>query len=360
MITSLRLQNFRSYKDESFEFDPGVNIVVGPNGSGKTNLLEAVLVLARGGSYRVRDAELVRFGQPWARLDGAFQKNTRAVKLEPLGKTFLIDEKPFKRLSLERTLPVVFFEPNHLQLMTRGPDQRREYFDDLLERSLPAYKSLLSSYKRTLAQRNALLKHKRTHAAQQLFAWNIRLSELGSQIALARQNLTDEINANLAKTYSQIAKRKSRVEMKYDAQFPAGNYASRLLSKLEAGTSLDFERGFTAYGPHREDFSFYLAGQVASQTASRGETRSLLLALKIFELGLIENARGQKPIFLLDDVFSELDGSRRQALVARLKNHQTIITTTDAEAVLEYFSENHNLIPLSGVGSHQPGKNKLS
>ena len=347
MISSIRLQNFRSYSDDSFEFDGGVNIVVGPNASGKTNLLEAVLVLARGSSYRVRDAELIGFGKPWARLDGAFQNSTRSLKLEPLGKTFLIDDKPFKRLSLERTLPVVFFEPNHLQLMTRGPDQRREYFDDLLERSLPAYKSLLSSYKRSLAQRNALLKHNRAQATQQLFVWNVRLSELGSQIALARQNLTDQINETLAKTYNQIAKHKSKVEMKYGAQFPVNNYASRLLSKLEAATRLDFERGFTAYGPHREDFTFYLGGQAASQSASRGETRSLLLALKIFELGLIEKARGQKPIFLLDDVFSELDGSRRRALVARLKKHQTIITTTDAEAVLEYFSGTHNLVPLS-------------
>src|SRR5882757_8272185 len=107
MITSLRLQNFRSYKDDSFEFDPGVNIVVGPNASGKTNLLEAVLVLARGGSYRVRDAELVQFDKPWARLDGYFDKQVRSVKLEPLNKTHVIDDKTFKRLSLERTLPVV-------------------------------------------------------------------------------------------------------------------------------------------------------------------------------------------------------------------------------------------------------------
>ncbi|MBX4197469.1 hypothetical protein KW801_02860, partial [Candidatus Saccharibacteria bacterium] len=168
----------------------------------------------------------------------------------------------------------------------------------------------------------------------------------GSQIALARQNLVDEINQNLAKNYSQIAKRKSKLEIKYDSQFSINNYASRLLSKLESNLSTDLERGFTAHGPHREDFLFYLDGQPVNHTASRGETRSLLLTLKIFELILIEKARDQKPIFLLDDVFSELDGSRRRALVGRLKKHQTIITTTDAESVLEYFSESHNLIPL--------------
>jgi DNA replication and repair protein RecF len=346
MITSLRLQNFRSYSDDSFEFEPGVNIVVGPNGSGKTNLLEAVLVLCRGGSYRVRDAELIKFDKPWARLDGSFEKSTRVVKIEPPSKTFVIDDKPFRRLSLERTLPVVLFEPNNLQLMTRGPDQRREYFDDLLERSQPAFKSLSAGYKRTLAQRNALLKHNRRQATQQLFAWNVRLSELGSQIAQARQGLADEVNAGLSKTYSQIAKHKSAVEMKYDCQFPVNNYASRLLSKLESSTELEFDRGFTAYGPHREDYLFYLNGQPVGLSASRGETRSLLLALKIFELDLIEKARGQKPILLLDDVFSELDGSRRRTLVARLKKHQTIITTTDAESVLEYFSNQHKVIAL--------------
>ncbi len=347
MISSIRLQNFRSYNDDSFEFEPGVNIVVGPNASGKTNLLEAVLVLSRGTSFRARDAELIKFDKPWARLDGDFANHKRVVKLEPPAKTFVIDDKTYKRLSLDKTIPVVLFEPNHLQLMIRGPERRRDYFDDLLERSQPAFKSLAASYKRTLAQRNTLLKRSQRLATQQLFAWNIRLSELGSQIALARQSLVNEINQDISKTYSQIAKHKSAVELRYECQFAADNYASRLLHKLETSVERDFERGFTGSGPHREDFVFYLDGQPADATASRGETRSLLLALKIYELGLIEKARGSRPIFLLDDVFSELDGGRRRALVDRLKKHQTVITTTDADSVLEYFSETQNLIPLN-------------
>lgn len=350
MITSLRLQNFRSYKDDSFEFDQGVNIIVGPNASGKTNLLESVMVLCRGSSFRARDAELVRFGRPWARLDGNFHKQLRVVKLETadsvVAKSFTIDDKPFKRLSHERTIPVVLFEPNHLQLMSRGPEFRRDYFDELLERTQPPFKALAASYRRTLAQRNALLKHSPAKASQQLFAWNIRLSELGAQIAEARQLLVDQINKTIAKDYSRIAHRKSKVELRYDCQFPAANYASRMLSRLEKNIQLDFDRGFTSSGPHREDIVFYLNGQPAGASASRGETRSLLLALKTFELELIGKIRGQPPIFLLDDVFSELDGSRRRALVDSLAGRQTIITTTDAEAVIEYFSQNHNLITL--------------
>lgn len=350
MIANLRLQNFRSYNDESFEFDQGVNIIVGPNASGKTNLLEAVMVLGQGSSFRARDAELVQFKKPWARLDGNFATHARTVKIQnsenaPI-KSFVIDDKPLKRLSLERTAPVVLFEPNHLQLMVRGPETRREYFDELLERTRPQFKSLASGYRRTLAQRNALLKHGRAKASQQLFAWNIRLSELGAQIVSGRQELIDEINKNISKSYSRVAGRRSKVELIYDCQFPAANYASRMLSKLEKNVDLDFERGFTSSGPHREDISFILDGQPAGATASRGETRSLLLALKIFELGLIEKTRGQAPIFLLDDVFSELDGRRRRALVDALASRQTIITTTDADAVIEYFAGQQRIISV--------------
>lgn len=352
MITSLRLQNFRSYSDESFEFDAGVNIVVGPNASGKTNLLEAILVLTRGSSYRARDTDLIKAGAPWARLDGYFGSHARTAKLEfvngrdSVSKSFELDKKLCKRLGLERTVPAVFFEPNHLQLITRGPDQRREYFDDLLERTEPGYKSLLASYRRALVQRNALLKQSPDRARSQLFAWNIRLCELGEKVAKSRANLIDIINQGVSKNYSRIAGHKSAVSLRYECQFKLDQYSSKLLTKLESSAGVDFQRGFTAYGPHREDVTFLLNGQRVNATASRGEVRSVLLALKIYELKLVEEARQQKPIFLLDDVFSELDSARRRALVKHLKKHQTIITTTDADAVMEYFSDTTNLIPL--------------
>lgn len=350
MIDSIRLQRFRSYTDGSFEFDGGVNIVIGPNASGKTNLLEAILVLASGKSFRARDAELIKISKNWARLDGYFGSQARIAKLvkdnDKVFKNFLIADKPYKRLSLERTVPTVLFEPNHLQLISRGPDFRREYFDDILERTQTGYKGLSANYRRALAQRNALLKHSPAQAQKQLFAWNIRLSELGAQIAQARAQLVADINKVVGRSYSQIANKRSRVELVYETPFSIDTYSSRLLSKLEAAEAADFERGFTAYGPHREDFILYLNKQPTQSSTSRGEIRSLLIALKIFELQLVEKIRGAKPIFLLDDVFSELDGARRHHLVDHLKNHQTIITTTDADAVVNYFAGSHRLIPL--------------
>lgn len=350
MIDSLRLQNFRSYKDSSFEFGQDVNIVVGPNASGKTNLLEAILVLASGGSFRARDSELMRFGVPWARLDGFFGSQSRVLKLTDEGsnvnKEFTIDEKKYRRLNIDRTVPAVLFEPNHLQLIIRGPQTRRDYFDEIIERTKPGFKATRRAYERTLAQRNALLKQSPSSAKKQLFAWNIRLSELGAQISLARQDLIDTINKSIPSSYNKIAGKRSRAKLKYDSEFSPASYSSKLLSKLEASASLDFQRGFTGHGPHREDIIIYLNGQPASTSASRGESRSLILALKIFELKLLENARQQKPVFLLDDVFSELDGARRRHLVDYLKGYQTIITTTDADAALEYFANQHNLISI--------------
>ncbi|MBI2588994.1 DNA replication and repair protein RecF [Candidatus Saccharibacteria bacterium] len=350
MIENIRLQNFRSYHDGSFEFDKGVNIVVGPNGSGKTNLLEAVLVLATGSSFRAKDAELIGFGGSWARLDGWFGHSQRTLKIilqgTSLQKSFVIDEKPYRRLSLERSLPVVLFEPNDLQLLGHGPQRRRDYFDDILQRTQAGYKSLNVKYYRALVQRNALLKQPAAAAAQQMFAWNIRLSELGAQIAKTRRQLIGDINKTIGETYSKIAHQKTAVNLVYKSPFSDANYSSKLLLKLEASATLDLQRGFTSYGPHREDVIIYLSDQVASSMASRGETRSLLLALKIFELQLLQKVHEQKPIFLLDDVFSELDAARRQHLVKHLKGYQSIITTTDADAVLEYFAGKHNLIPL--------------
>ena len=350
VISSLRLQNFRSYRDGSFEFDPGINIVVGPNASGKTNLLEAILVLCRGNSFRARDTELISHKKSWARLEGFFDSSSRIVKIEELNnrafKTFEIGGKAYKCLNIERTLPVIIFEPNHLQLITRGPEQRRDYFDELLERTNLEFKSQSIAYRRALAQRNALLKQGSQRAPKQLFAWNVRLSELGGKIAQARQGLIDEINKTISKTYSGIAGKRYRVNLVYDSHFPAERYGSRMLAKLEASAMADIERGFTAYGPHREDIICRLNDQQVGETASRGESRSLVLALKIFELNLVEEVRGDPAIFLLDDVFSELDGARRNALVNYLKNRQVIITTTDADAVIQHFTAGPKLVAI--------------
>lgn len=352
MITDIRLQHFRSYDDESFEFDPGVNIIVGPNASGKTNLLEALLVACAGRSYRARDTDMVTHGKSWSRLDVHAGAGLRTVKLETpegglrLKKTVIVDGKPYLRLPLHKTLPVVLFEPNHLQLLHGSPELRREFLDNLLEQTTAGYGVIRRQYKRALAQRNALLKQDKRAADQQLFAWNIRLSELAGQIAFRRLELVDKINKRLNKLYADLSKTKKKVEVTYLSSCGAGNYGSKMLHKLEAGSQLDYLRGFTAYGPHRDDLEVKLGGYGAPDAASRGEVRTLLIGLKLIEMQLMEAALGQRPLLLLDDVFSELDGSRRKALTDYLADHQTFITTTDADVVVQHFMDKCRIIPL--------------
>jgi DNA replication and repair protein RecF len=351
VFTDLRLQQYRSYKDASFELGPGVNIVVGPNAAGKTNLLEAIMVGSVGRSYRARDPNLVQNNQDWARIDIHTSENAlRTIKLQtdPAGrlqKTFEIDEKVYKRLPQSWKHPVVLFEPNDLQLIEGEPSLRRDYFDDIIEQYVASYDKHRGHYRRVIAQRNALLKQG-ARGNSQLFAWNLRLADLGEQLVKQRLLLLGEINKSLSKTYSAIAGHKTKVKIQYESSVNTDNYSTNLLKKLESSTDLDMQRGFTGNGPHRDDLVIYFGDQPALRSVSRGEVRTLLLSLKILELKILEKEQGTRPLLLLDDVFSELDGARRQALTEFLKDYQTIITTTDADAVIGSFTEKHTVIAI--------------
>lgn len=329
---------------------PGVNIIVGPNASGKTNLLEAVLVLARGSSYRAKDAELVKFGKPWARLDSHdTHNNQRTVKItsNPVSKTYETAGKTLKRLGLNHALPAVLFEPDHLRLLSGGPDRRREYLDDLLEQTVPGYGTTRRQYKRALAQRNNLLKQSSRATQAELFPWDVRLSQLAGVIVRARSGLVKDINKQITTLYKQLSQSKTHILANYDNRWPIDSYESQLLNKLESVRADDLVRGFTAYGPHREDLLVTFGGHPAQDVASRGEIRTAILALKIIELETIKNVHADRaPLLLLDDVFSELDGRRRHALTDYLAPYQTFITTTDADIVLHHFTDKCNTIAL--------------
>jgi DNA replication and repair protein RecF len=350
MIYDIRLQHFRSYQDDSFEFNPAVTIIVGPNASGKTNLLEAILVVARGGSYRAKDTDLVEFEQPWARLDVHTNDGDRTVKITPqeaIKKQYVINEQPLRRLTVNRTIPTVLFEPNHLRLLAGSPERRRNYLDELLSQSVPTYATNLRRYKQALVQRNALLKQRGGQNQRQMFPWNLKLSQLAGSIVNARQELVTSLRLSIGDLYKTLSHTSTDVTVSYESSCNVAQYESSLLHKLESGIAVDRERGFTSHGPHRDDLTIMFDGRPSALTASRGETRTAVLALKILELQTLERVREQKPILLLDDVFSELDGARRHALTDYLSQYQTFITTTDADIALASFGEDCTVIPLS-------------
>ncbi len=351
-ITSLRLKQFRSYKDFSIELSPGVNIVVGPNASGKTNLLEAVQVACIGSSYRAKDIDLIQFNKKICKIEMLGVEHSRDVKIkEEEGrsqKSMVIDKVNVKRLTQSRYVPIVLFEPEHLRMVSGSPEKRREYLDSILELIDPSYKNALRQYKRALAQRNKLLKQERKTIKDQLFVWDLKISEFGAYIMEGRKGLVKRINKEAGFVYEGLSGNKHKVKLVYESKVKTSDLRSGILKGLNNSFSDDVLRGFTSVGPHRDDITFLLRGHNAQTSASRGETRSLVLMCKIVELKIVEEKYSEKPILLLDDVFSELDAKRRMSLTKYLKDYQVIITTTDADSVLEHFLIGTNVIALSG------------
>lgn len=341
---SLTLAQFRSYREYSVEFAPGVNIIVGPNGSGKTNLLEALYVLSHGSSFRAVDRDMIMHRQDWFRLEGAYDGLQRVMTSQlgtqgQIEKQFTLDGVKKARLTHNQRLPVVLFEPDHLRLLRESPSHRREYLDTLLAKLQPDFTWLKHQFERVLLQRNNILKRRLPSDVRddQLFVWDIKFAELAEQIVARRRELVGLFANQMSDMYSTIAHRPHKVELTYESTVPAADYRAGLLKLLQHNAQKDGERGFTTIGPQRDDMLVYLDNAPASAAASRGEVRSLLLALKMIELHLLHERYDAPPLLLLDDVFSELDSSRRQALAHLAKDYQTLITTTDADAIIEHF-----------------------
>jgi DNA replication and repair protein RecF len=357
MYTSLQLANFRSYPEYAVEFEPGVNIIVGPNGSGKTNLLEALYVISTGSSFRAVDRDMLRHDEGWYRIEARYGDQQRILTYrnvdETIEKQFTLDGTKKARLTHQQRVPVVLFEPDHLRLLRESPTLRRDYLDNLLIRMQPDYAWLKHQFDRVLTQRNAMLKRRLSPAQleDQLFVWDIKFVELAEQVVARRRDLVAKLNANLTEVYSIIARRPHTAVIRYVSSVPGEDYHANLLKQLHDRLPRDVERGFTGIGPQRDDFDITLDDAPAAVSASRGEVRSLLLSLKMIEVKLLAAQYDQSPLLLFDDVFSELDASRRQALAELAKTYQTLITTTDADAIIEHFLDGYNIIATSYNGS---------
>lgn len=337
-LHDITLRNFRSYTEASFEFEDGVNIIIGPNASGKTNLLEAIHCICFGKGFKSSDSGLIKHNEAWLRLESRTGSNERSFTLEKDINSFktkkqnIINGKKISRLGFENIIPVVVFQPDDLRLTTGSPERRRKYIDKLLIQIIPTYKTDLLAYERILKQRNKALKTSSINTSQ-MFAWNIQLVEKGTKISKNRQSIIEIINKNISDIYSDVADKNNSINIEYSSNISLTNYNENFLSLLEKNSYYDRETGNTSVGPHRDDIIVKLNSRPIKDIGSRGENRTLLLALKNIELELIEKSHNKKPILLLDDVFSELDGLRRKKLTNYIKNKQSILTTTDADLI---------------------------
>lgn len=334
-VKKLQVVNIRSHDEYSIEFTPEVTIITGPNGSGKTSLLEAIYVSLQGSSFKGSDGDMLKKETPWWRINITLDDlQERIIKFDPTKpisrKQFVIDDKTTARIPAKLKHPIVLFEPEDLRLLHGSPSRRRQFIDRFISQLNPLYGPSLRKYERALKQRNNLLKSAYI-ADDELFAWNVALAEHGAYIIEQRIAFIEQINQNLAELYQEIAGTTDEVSIHYSHTF-IGDIKQKLLNELHAHLQKDRYLGNTSVGPHRHDVLFEINHSPALSTASRGEARTIVLALKFLEVAIIQQLTGKQPIILLDDVFSELDATRQKLLTKQLKGHQIIITSATSNA----------------------------
>ena len=319
IIKSIKLFNFRNHTEYSLNCQDETSLILGENGSGKTSVLEAIYILTRGKSFRATDPEIIELEY----ING----ETHTATYDGTTKTFLIMDKKSRRLPKKHKYPVVLFQPSDLNLISHSPGRRRDYFDRIFSQFDEKYSESLLKYEKSLKQRNELLKSDNI-TKEAIFSWNILLAKYGTDLFTYRQKFIQEINSRLTNIYRSIAENDDEIEIIYKSDVSSSN-DNQYLNILESNYQKDLYLGHTSFGIHRDDYIFKFNGKPADGSASRGESRSIILALKFIEADLVYQKLSKKPIILLDDVFSELDESRRKCLVKNFKHNQVIITSVE-------------------------------
>lgn len=355
IIDSLKLRNFRNYAELEITPHPGVNILFGQNGSGKTNLLEAIHYCALGRSHRTsQDREVVLKGADMAAIGVQLRKSAGRmdvqVKLTPgeiRKKSVFVDRKRANRLSdLMGHVQCVIFSPEDLMLVKEGPSVRRRYLDMMLSQMSTAYFTALQQYQKALDQRNALLREARKGArvdAAMMDAFEAAMAEQCAVIVPLRRRMVARTAGIAEEKYGAISGRaQEKFRMDYECCIPEGeNAADFARAALKRCRQEDQLRGTTSFGIHREDIRLTLRGREMKVFASQGQIRTAALSMKLAQLEVFRGETGEAPILLLDDVMSELDMTRRTRLLEEISGVQTFITCTD-ESDLEGCREHRS------------------
>jgi len=341
-LRHLHLWHFRNYTDQAITFTGNQTILIGDNAQGKSNLLEAILLLATLHSPRAhRDADLIQDAQETARIQAEVSRDPEpavlSLTLRASGRRTLAvnDQTQRRQMDFLGYLRAVFFSCWDLEWVRGSPAQRRDWLDQMLVQLEPAYSQLLQDYQRVVRQRNVLLRQESLSPAL-LTPWDELLSQTGSHLMRRRWRWLERL-APLARTWHERISQTSEVlTIRYAPAVPMSGeedeatLRAHFQRQLAAKRPAELAQKTTLVGPHRDDVVFWLNGQPARTYASQGQQRTLVLALKLAELALLETHLGDAPLLLLDDVLAELDHKRQRQLLSVISERvQTIITTTD-------------------------------
>lgn len=336
-ITGLRLHDFRGYRQVLLSPPEGVTILVGENGAGKTNLLEAVHLCCLGKSHRTAlDKEMIRKGQETAavqltveRKDGRHEVGVRLYENARKKKLIYVNGKIAGRMGeLMGHATCVIFSPEDLALVKEGPQTRRRFLDMLLSQQQRAYFYALQTYMSALKQRNALLK---SGDLRQLNAWDEQLAAAAAPVVRLRRETCASLNTRAQTHYFYIGGREEETfALRYrSALSESADIKADMLKGLEICREEDQRRQTTCFGPHRDDIDLFLCGEPMKAFASQGQMRTAALSLKLAAFDLLEASQGEPPLMLLDDVLAELDPERRRRLITCIGRAQALLTCTD-------------------------------
>ena len=333
VLREISLDNFRNHRSTRVTFSPGLTVITGDNGQGKTNLLEAIGWMATQSSFRGASTDtLVAVGAESAviRMTVEVGRRERLIEAElsRRGRNRIqVNKQPLRRArDMFGTMRVVVFSPDDLEIVKAGPSERRRFLDECLASTHLRAMSDRADLDRILKQRNTVLKQAGPRGGPDVDAtldvWDTKLAETGERVATARERLVEMLNPLVDEVYRTLGGSGSRVEMCYQR-----SWSDDLAAALAAARTDDLKRKVTTVGPHRDELEIWLDGLLSRTLSSQGEQRTIALALRLASQRVIATAVGTEPIVLLDDVFSELDDRRTKALMNQLPATQTILTT---------------------------------
>lgn len=345
LIEYLVLRNFRNAEESEIEFSPEVNIICGSNAAGKTNILESIFYFAAGKSFRnCKDRELISFGQDKSNIAMRFSSCKGVKKMSAtLSKTgrrsIRIGESgPLRMHEYIGQFRAVIFTPDHLSLVKGSPENRRRFLDLAICQSFPRYAPTLSEYNRIIAQKNALLK--RGNVSNDLLAvYNERLASLAAVITVNRRKYIFRLEEESKKFLLDMSSGKEELTLSYQTQAGDAETQDEIREKyralFEEKAEHEKEKHISLYGSHKDDFTVYINKKSAKMFGSQGQQRSIVLALKLAEGELSAKLTGEYPVFLLDDILSELDKDRKNYILSRITDRQVIITGCESEVFEE-------------------------
>lgn len=354
-IKKLLLKNFRNYREETFEFSDGLNVLYGRNAQGKTNCAEAVFYLCTGTSPRAKkDRQMILSGEERAFVGTEAESRFGRVSIEAeifeSGREIRVNGiRIGKNADLLGNINGVFFSPAELRLVQDGPEERRRFLNVSISQMYKSYYTALIRYNKILEQRNALLKNRDLDLVfETLPVWDAQLCRYAAEIVERRAGYVAMLSPAAAKMHAYLTDGAEELEISSDRHYPQerAEIEKKLAEEFADNYERDVRLGFTASGPHRDDLKICIGGKEARVYASQGQARTAALSVKLAEAQIFRELSGEYPVLILDDVMSELDLARRRKLLACVDGMQTILTCTHTEKVL--FGKTVNKIRIVG------------